>query len=495
MYGMSEEKKPEIILFADVFDFRESNAYALLAQVWECSAKLNNPNAKVILNKRPAPDTHGIPKRCMISNTVKINDWIKIMEQYPDDYIVFMDCDMLVLKDLSPVFEKDFDVAVTKHSIGSLPYNGGVVFVKNTQKAKAFMKLWADVNTKMFKDHTYHAKYIKKYAGMNQAAFGAVINEYTDRFYFDKEKHNDTQAHVLNIPCSIYNLCRGYWPAVNNDSYVVHIKSELRQACLWDRPSKETEACYKLWKKYEAMAGVEKKQIVNYPKDLKKFNRPKSMSTYEFEMKNNLYRYAGGYQAYLKAQIEATKQKAPIKKTWELEENIKYLCGVIKDLVPRAKNILVHGSRNGEEQKWFRKYLKGCIAFGSEICPELKDIPNTVIWDFNKVNPDWIGRMDVIFTNSLDHVYNPVETVPIWLKQLTSRGRLIIEYTIQHEVSKPTPIDPFHFTRKILPDYIMQWSNNEYQVYQFLSATKPKSIGRKLQLVEYAVIERIGLRK
>ncbi|MGE5847226.1 MAG: hypothetical protein ACM34O_10910, partial [Ignavibacteria bacterium] len=75
------------------------------------------------------------------------------------------------------------------------------------------------------------------------------------------------------------------------------------------------------------------------------------------------------------------------------------------------------------------------------------------------------------------------------------KGRLIIEYTIQHEIAKPTPTDPFHFTRKVLPDYIMQWSGNEYQVYQFLSATKAKSIAKKPQLVEYAIIEKVGLRK
>ena len=487
-----EIKKPEIILFADVFDFRESNAYAVLAQVWEKSAILNNPNAKVILNKRKAPDTHGTPKRCMISNTVKINDWVNVMNQYPDDYIVFMDCDMLVLKDLAHVFDKDFDVAVTKHSIGSLPYNGGVVFVKNTQKAKDFMRLWADVNLKMFKDRTYHGKYIKKYAGMNQAAFGAVITEYKHKFYFDKENHNDKQSHVLNLPCSIYNLCRGYWPMVNTDSYIVHIKSELRQACLWDRPSKETEACYRLWKKFEALAGIERKQIINYPK---KINKIKNSTLAEREMHGNLFHYAGGYTAYLEAQINATRIKAIKKNTWELEENIKFLCNVFKSLNSNAKNILVHGSRNGDEQKWFKKYFKQCNVIGSEICPDLKDVPNTVIWDFNKINPDWAGKMDFIFTNSLDHVYNPMETIPIWLGQLTPSGRLVIEYTIQHEKAKLTPTDPFHFKRQVLPDYIMQWSENKYQVYQFLSAIKAKSIAKKPRLVEYAIIEKVGLRK
>jgi hypothetical protein len=397
-----------------------------------------------------------------------------------------------VLKDLAPVFEKDFDVAVTKHSMGSLPYNGGVVFVKNTQKAKNFMRLWAEVNMKMFKTPAYHSKYIKKYAGMNQAAFGAVINEFKDRFYFDKENHNDMQSHVLNLPCSIYNLCRGYWPMVNADSNIIHIKSELRQACLYDRTSRETEKCYALWKKYEALAGIVKKEIINYPK---KFGKDKSITLREREMHENLYHYAGGYGAYIEAQINATKQKAPLKSTWELEENIKFLCSAVKSLIPDVKTVLVHGSRNGEEQKWFRKYIKGSVAFGTEICPDLKDIPHTVIWDFNKTNPDWIGRMDVVFTNCLDHVYNPMETIPVWLKQLSPNGRLIIEYTIQHETSKATPTDPFHFTRKVLPDYVMQWSDNKYQVFQFLQATKPKSIGRKPQLVEYAIIEKVGLRK
>ena len=47
-------------------------------------------------------------------------------------------------------------------------------------------------------------------------------------------------------------------------------------------------------------------------------------------------------------------------------------------------------------------------------------------WDFHKQNPDWIGRFGFVYTNSLDHSYNPGLAVKILMAQLKPGGKLII---------------------------------------------------------------------
>lgn len=48
-----------------------------------------------------------------------------------DKPVVFFDTDMLLLEPISPLFERDFDIALTLRPSGRMPVNGGLIFINN----------------------------------------------------------------------------------------------------------------------------------------------------------------------------------------------------------------------------------------------------------------------------------------------------------------------------------------------------------------------------
>jgi SAM-dependent methyltransferase len=51
------------------------------------------------------------------------------------------------------------------------------------------------------------------------------------------------------------------------------------------------------------------------------------------------------------------------------------------------------------------------------------------VWDFQDENPEWNGKFDFVYTNSLDQAMKPATALSAWAKQLTPDGRIYIEHT------------------------------------------------------------------
>jgi len=202
------------------FDYGATNTtYARLMKVFKKSVEVNCPGAVVkdIYIEAPRNITY---KRGFASNTAKLAKWLEAMYEIEDEHLIFIDCDMMVLKEIKDIFNQDFDIACTKRSNSPYKYNGGVVFAKNNERSKAFMKLWLDINNKMLNDFKFHSPWRDKYAGMNQAAFGYIM---------EKCKYD---AKLIEVPCSIWNLCNEDWVRYNDSTRIVHIKGQLRKGCL-----------------------------------------------------------------------------------------------------------------------------------------------------------------------------------------------------------------------------------------------------------------------
>lgn len=205
------------------FDWKGTNRYQILSQVFEHSVKKNCPDVELELIKVQAPDrTHKCRSKSFCANTLKLDLWLKALNE-TDQNVVFMDCDMIILKDISDAFNYDFDIGYTKRTRASMPYNGGVVFVKNTPEAKQFIQLWKNINDRMYKDNAFHNPYREKYAGMNQAAFGYIL---------EKEKF---KAKLKQFPCAVWNACDDDWRNMNKETRIVHVKSGLRRSVLLTR--------------------------------------------------------------------------------------------------------------------------------------------------------------------------------------------------------------------------------------------------------------------
>lgn len=196
------------------------------------------------------------------------------------------------------------------------------------------------------------------------------------------------------------------------------------------------------------------------------------------------YKYKN-YQEYKDAQISANKKKA--SRVWAKEENIKAICDYIGNRV--LLQGLCHGTRGGYEQAWFNKYLPHCKTIGSEIGDA--SAADTVQWDFNKENPDWINKFDFIYSNSFDHAFNPQETFNIWVDQLKSGGFLIFEYDKRQEhkgdISKAVnKTDPVSIPIDELIELAQKW-NDKIKFYAVVDMPIVTMEWRKAIIFEKAV--------
>ena len=160
------------------------------------------------------------------------------------------------------------------------------------------------------------------------------------------------------------------------------------------------------------------------------------------ESMSKIYNYT--YDEYIKAQKDLTDFKygriVYVRKE-TIGEIYKHFA---KDNI---LSILCHGTRSGEEQAHFKSYFN-CYVMGSELSERAKDTADTTIWDFNKVNDEWIGKFDLVYSNAFDHCITPSETISVWRDQLKSDGRLLIEWTDFQNGKVVTDGDPLNATEE-----------------------------------------------
>lgn len=147
------------------------------------------------------------------------------------------------------------------------------------------------------------------------------------------------------------------------------------------------------------------------------------------------------YRRYRQVQTDANLEK--IDKVWATEANIRFYCDRLRDLLARPPEFgLCHGTRRGLEQAWFEDEL-GCEVLGTEISPSSIRFNQTINWDFHEVKSDWIGNVDFIYSNSLDHSYDPSLALQSWGRCLKAGGLMLLEWSDRHEPAGASEVDPF----------------------------------------------------
>lgn len=127
-------------------------------------------------------------------------------------------------------------------------------------------------------------------------------------------------------------------------------------------------------------------------------------------------------------------------------------------------NILCHGTRSGHEQQFFLEYfednkLNTPYVIGSEIGPSAnyEGVSLTVQHDFNKPRSEWVGKFDIVYSNSFDHSIVPIECLNTWKEQLNSTGTIYIEYSQnQNHEKRVSESDPLGASYKELEQMIKE---------------------------------------
>ena len=171
-------------------------------------------------------------------NNYKLKRWYDIFCQHKQD-MIFTDCDMLCLADIQDGFDLVDHIGVC--SANDYPFNGGVVFAKNTKETHRFFQRWLQVDKDMLHNYSYHFPWMLKYAGINQSSFG---------YLYECE-----MGDMITVMPQIYNLCSP-WKDWQN-AKMIHVKSKLRESVMQTNPkqySKEIQQLTKLFWSYATKA-------------------------------------------------------------------------------------------------------------------------------------------------------------------------------------------------------------------------------------------------
>ena len=166
------------------------------------SVKRYMPDANYCLHKIEPPDiqTHH-PK--ITSNYVKLLKQLEIAENEKDNYI-FIDCDMVLTGDISPVFDTNFDIAFTETTglHGNIvPINAGLIWL--TPKALPIVRKWVQVAEHLLATPEEFGVLYKKHKGICQSSLGEMFNTgFMDGF------------NVHYLPCSEYNMNFLIWQKI-----------------------------------------------------------------------------------------------------------------------------------------------------------------------------------------------------------------------------------------------------------------------------------------
>ena len=154
------------------------------------------------------------------------------------------------------------------------------------------------------------------------------------------------------------------------------------------------------------------------------------------------------YGHYVECQTEANKEKLnwPFKK----EDHVQW----IKSKKLGAMNIICHGTRNGGEQKIFKKYYPDAYIIGTEISDTAYQFDMTTQHDFTEQKFEWISKFDILYSNAFDHSFRPEETIETWKEQLSYDGKMFIEWSDYYN-AKSSHSDPVSGTSQEFMDFLI----------------------------------------
>jgi len=181
------------------------------------------------------------------------NLWYYLSEDCDCERQVFIDADMIILRKIDHFFDDSFDIGYTfkTEEAESLkkPINCGVILLNNSEKAREFMKYWADeTNKKLDSDD----KYGSGWGSADQKILGETLGTRKIKKYQKIIKKNGVR--FKGFPCKILNNILSPNPDDLN-VHVVHYKGSWRDILTqesWElslrTKTDNDDKLYNLWK-------------------------------------------------------------------------------------------------------------------------------------------------------------------------------------------------------------------------------------------------------
>lgn len=204
----------------------------------------------------------------------------------------------------------------------------------------------------------------------------------------------------------------------------------------------------------------------------------------------NIYQHRS-YNRYVRVQRNLTARKTNDGKNtlyWVSKEDLVKINELLHSYIDDIKTIVCHGCRNGLEVNVLQTLNLNAKVFGTDIYgPAYKyDREYFREMDFDIVPKNWVEYFDVIYSNSIDHSRNPINTLSSWKTELKENGICFIAFHWGRGVSKTDcfhldPVDPESEIKVISKQIMMKvlhisepraFSRRAYSVNVILSKDK-----------------------
>ena len=183
------------------------------------------------------------PSSKIIGNSLKLASWADALDHLPNGLrVVLLDADLFVRAPLDPIWEEDFDIAITARPEGArYPFNCGVVALRLSNVTRAAIREWQRMDARLWRDRPLLAKWRAKYGGINQAALGALL-----------ESGSLSDLRIRPLPCAVWNCEDSTW-ANSENARIVHLKDNLGRCALGYRTNlqPQVQALADEWRRAE----------------------------------------------------------------------------------------------------------------------------------------------------------------------------------------------------------------------------------------------------
>jgi len=163
----------------------------------------------------PASGNTAMPKYAK-PNHHKLKIWRDLVTDNIGRDIVLIDADTLVLKDLRPAFNHDFDIAFTIKKGNRIPMdiNAGVVFVRCSERTADFFNMWCDKDDEIFNDRKKFNAAQKLARGQNQASLGLLLTG-----------NKKLGCDIEYLSCHKWNCVPPYLVDMTDNTAIIHVKN------------------------------------------------------------------------------------------------------------------------------------------------------------------------------------------------------------------------------------------------------------------------------
>jgi len=171
-----------------------------------------------------------------------------------------------------------------------------------------------------------------------------------------------------------------------------------------------------------------------------------------------LYKH-DNYDWYVAVQKKLTAKKVRMAKagkffkSWVGRKALRNINDMIHTYTD-PKTIVCHGCRLGVEVAVLQKLNPDSVVFGTDIYGDGYAYDKTYFreMDFDTVPDEWKGYFDVIYSNSLDHSRNPINTLLAWKSELRPEGIMFINFHWGRGISREDcfHLDPTNWREEVL---------------------------------------------